>query len=524
MKKIKNLLFLFAVITVTAKAQNAPLLQAQKSFGGSDYDAAYSTQQTKDGGFIVAGISLSADGDVTGNHGSYDCWVIKLNSSGIIQWKKALGGSLADAGVSVRQTNDGGYIVASYAESKDGDVDGNHGNQDYWIVKLDESGNTVWKKCFGGTLYDYPADIKQTKDGGYIIAGYTYSNNGDVTGNHGNYDCWIVKIDAKANIQWQKCFGGSAYDAGFSIVQTGDGNYIVAGCTLSKNGDVVGNHGGYDYWVLKLDVAGNKLWQKPLGGSGDDFAYSIDQTSDGGYIVAGSSNSKNGDVSGNHGSDDYWIVKLDTGANIQWQKSLGGAASEIAKSIHATKDGGCGITGYSKSGDGDVTGAHGSNDCWVVKLDVKGNIQWQRDLGGSNDDGGKNIQQTKDGGYIVAGYAQSNDGDVSGNHGSSDYWLVKLSSSGNIVEKQPVSASASTLINQPITHLTISPNPVHSILHIQGLSASMNYEIRIINERGDVVLQSSVKNISFYDLDLSKLTAGIYYLQAGEEKIKFLKE
>jgi len=285
-------------------------IQWQKYLGGSDGDGAFSIQQTSDGGYIVAGVAYSNDGDVSGNHGDSDYWIVKLDETGNIQWQKCLGGSREDVAKSIQQTSDGGYIVAGITPSNDGDVSGNHGSADYWIVKLDETGKIQWQKCLGGSDGDGAFSIQQTSDGGYIVAGVAYSNDGDVSGNHGDSDYWIVKLDETGKIQWQKCLGGSSYDEAYSIQQTSDGGYIVAGYTYSNDGDVSGNHGDFDYWIVKLDETGNIQWQKCFGGSSYDYAQSIQQTSDGGYIVAGWTESNDGDVSGNHGNSDYWIVKL----------------------------------------------------------------------------------------------------------------------------------------------------------------------------------------------------------------------
>ena len=166
-----------------------------------------------------------------------------------------------------------------------------------------------WQKALGGSYEDYPYSVKQTADGGYIVAGGAASQNGDVSGNHGLADCWIVKLNNSGNIEWQKSLGGSGAEAASSIQQTSDGGYIIAGGSNSNDGDVSGYHGGiYDYWIVKLNSSGSIEWQKSLGGSGDEFAKSVEQTTDGGYIVAGQSNSDDGDVSGNHGDYDYWIV------------------------------------------------------------------------------------------------------------------------------------------------------------------------------------------------------------------------
>ncbi len=417
-----------AVDTFTS---SPPSIEWQKSLGGSSTDYARSIQQTSDGGYIVAGYSASMDGDVTGNHGG-DFWIVKLNSGGSIQWQKSLGGSTFDGASSIQQTNDGGYIVAGWSRSNDGDVTGHHGSTDstdLWIVKLNSGGSIEWQKCFGGSAHDGASSIQQTSDGGYIIAASADSKDGDVTGHHGYDDYWIVKLNSGGAIEWQKSLGGSSGDYARSIQQTSDGSYIVAGSSNSKDGDVTGSHGISDYWIVKLNSGGSIQWQKSLGGSNIDAAESIQQTSDGGYIVAGLSRSIDGDVTGHHGSSDsidYWIVKLNSDGAIRWQKSIGGSRSDIAYSIQQTSDGGYIVAGESDSHDGDVTGNLGNIDSWIVKLSSGGAIEWQKSLGGSNGDYAHSILQTSDGGYILAGESYSNDGDVTGNHRGYDFWIVKL--------------------------------------------------------------------------------------------------
>jgi len=377
-------------------------------------------------------VEVNGGSDVSGNHGGGDFWIVKLGGSGNIQWQKSLGGSGHDFGESIQQTTDGGYIVTGRTESNDGDVSANQGEPDFWIVKLDGSGNIQWQKNLGGSDWERAYSIQQTSDAGYIVAGYTSSNDGDVSGNHGGSDLWIVKLDGLGNIQWQKSLGGSESEQPKSIQQTTDGGYIVAGTTRSNDGDVSGNHGETDYWIVKLDGSGSILWQKSLGGSDLESAESIQQTTDGGYIVAGTTRSNDGDVSGNHGGSDYWIVKLDGSGTIQWQKSLGGSENEGAESIQQTFDEGYIVAGSARSNDGDFSGNNGIHDFCIVKQDGSGTIQWQKCLGGSGRDEPYSIQLTTDGGYIVAGTTESNDGDVSGNHGEGDFWIVKLDESGSI--------------------------------------------------------------------------------------------
>ncbi|MFY9419238.1 MAG: hypothetical protein WAP17_09180, partial [Bacteroidales bacterium] len=231
------------------------------------------------------------------------------------------------------------------------------------------SGDIIWQKCFGGTNEDYAYSIQQTSDSGFIVAGYTFSNDGDVSGYHGYFDYWVVKLNSSGDIEWQKCLGGTYYDYAYSIQQTSNGGFIVAGSTNSNNGDVSGYHGYFDYWVVKLNSSGDIEWQKCLGGTNNDYANSIQQTSDGGFIVAGYTESNDGDVSGYHGGDyDAWVVKLNSSGDILWQKCLGGTIDDRANSIQQTSDGGFIVAGFTVSNDGDVSGNHGASDAWVVKL------------------------------------------------------------------------------------------------------------------------------------------------------------
>jgi hypothetical protein len=297
-------------------------------------------------------------------------------------------------------------------------------------VKLNSTGDIEWQKCLGGTEEDIAYTIQQTSDGGFIVAGYTESNDGDISGNHGGGDALVVKLNNSGTIEWQKCLSGTGVDIAYSIQQTSDEGFIVAGYTSSNDGDVSGNHGGHsDAWVVKLNSSGDIEWQKCLGGTSDDYAYCIQQTSDGGFIVAGYTKSNDGDVSGNHGGgSDYWVVKLNSIGDIEWQKCLGGTDWDKANSIQQTSDGGFIVAGYTDSNNGNVSGYHGLGDAWIVKLNSTGDILWQKCLGGTNWDFANSIQQTNDGGFIVAGGTRSNDGDVSGYHGvgGGDFWVVKL--------------------------------------------------------------------------------------------------
>jgi hypothetical protein len=431
-KPLSILLPVYFIYFLNSTFAQAPTILWQKCFGSNGNEYANSGEQTNDGGYIMAGKTQvnTSSGDVSGLRGYIDYWVMKTDSAGTLQWQKCLGGSLDDQAHSIRQTTDGSYVVAGFTNSNDSDVTGNHGNNwDFWIVKLDSAGNMQWQKCHGGTGEDRAYSIEQTKDGGYVVAGRAGSSDGEVTGAHGLWDMWVIKLDTAGNLQWENALGGSGGDGAYSVAETFDGGYILAGYASGNDGDVSGNHGsGFDCWIVKLDSVGTLKWQKCFGGTTTDYAYSIRETSDSGFIFVGDPTSTNGDVTGHYGNSDYWLVKLDSIGNLQWQKCLGGTDADIPYSVKQTNDNEYVIAGRSRSIDYDVTGGHGYEDYWIVKTNSTGNIEWQQCYGGSGAEEAHYIQATTDGGFFIAGSTHSYDGDVTGNHGTSneDFWLVKL--------------------------------------------------------------------------------------------------
>lgn len=499
------------------KLNSSGSIQWQKTLGGHGNDFLSDIQQTADGGYIVGGLSTSNDGDVSGNHGSDNIWLVKLSSTGGIQWQKSLGGSSGESLIAIQETIDGGYIVGGESVSNDGDVIGHHGaidTPDYWVVKINSNGNIQWQKSLGGTDFENLYAVQQTSDGGYIIGGNSFSIDGDVSDHHGSigdWDIWIVKLSSTGNIQWQKSLGGTGLDYFSAVKQTVDGGFIVGGSTLSNNGDVSGNHGILDNWIVKLNSVGSIQWQKSIGGTSSEHLVNIQQTTDSGYILGSYSYSNDGDVSGHHDSIDIWIVKLSSTGNIQWQKSLGGTGTEIG-SVKQIVDGSYIISGFSSSNDGDVIGHHGSSnyDIWIVKLDNNGNIVWQKSMGGTFDERFKGIQQTNDGGYIVSGHTYSTNGDVSGNHGGGDIWVVKIAPDRitGIEEKQNY------------TGVYIFPNPAQTQLNLSKKLKA----IEVYNINGQLQLKEQDTD----NLNIESLTKGTYILkgitmQNENVEIKFVK-
>ena len=502
------------------------MIQWQQSLGGSGSDFTSSIRATSDGGFIIAGTSTSNDSDVTGNHGGRDYWIVKTDNNGNIQWQRSYGGSADDFANDVRQTSDGGFIIAGYSESNDSDVTANYGHRDFWIVKTDSLGSISWEKNYGGSEFEIPYSVQETFDGGYVVAGYSNSIDGDLAGTFANaQNYWLLKLDNAGLIQWYHLYGGTVTDEALSCEQTSDHGYILAGYTYSSNGHVTGYHGNKDAWIVKTDSTGAIQWQKSLGGTSGESANCIRQTTDGGFIVACTSASNDNDVSGNHGGNDCWIVKLDNTGIIDWQKSLGGSGDDGAYSVSPTTDGGYIIGGYSNSTDGDVTFGHGDYDCWIVKLDGSGNLLWQKSLGGSGIDVANSIFQTNEGGFIFAGTTYSNDGDVTVLLGSSAYWIVKLDSAQNVSVKETERLNADfTIYPNPFTNQT-----TFSFDHLS--SDRLRIEIRDIDGRilktilGEKISQGKWDFVWDGTNDSGiRAGAGIYFINIVSGNIREIKK
>lgn len=416
-------LIIFSMLNLFAQA---PEIEWQKTLGGSGYDASYSICEAIEGGYIIAGDTWSNDGDVTEYAGTGDIWVAKIDFTGEIEWEKTYGGSGWEQAYQIEQTLDSGFILVGFSTSIDGDLSENNGFDDVWIVKINSAGIIQWQKTYGGTSSDRATSVIVLDDGGYTIAGLSSSNDGDVSGNHGEADYWILNINSSGDLIWQKCYGGNADDQAQSITSTIDGGFVIVGHSSSNNGDVFGNHGLGDYWAIKIDGDGILQWQNTYGGSNYDDAFSVVNTNDSSYIILGYTQSIDGDIIGFHGGiSDYWVVKIDSNGVLIWQKCFGGSFSEEGFSINKSIDNTYILAGHSGSNDGDVSGHHGAtgySDFWIVNIDAIGNIIWEKSLGGSSTDEALSVLQTSDLGHIVTGWAQSTDGDITEHHGIDINW------------------------------------------------------------------------------------------------------
>lgn len=430
-------MFLFQGILSTVYAQTTVSLNWQKTAGGAGLDGFNAVKKTTDGGSIAVGMSVSSNGDISGAHGGQDGLVVKFSSTGVKEWAKVFGGTGNEVFSSVVQATDGGYIATGYTNSNDGDVSGIHGAQiDFWVIKLNSSGVLQWQKCFGGTGGENANSIIALSDGSFVLAGAATSTSGDVSGNHGGGDAWLIKISATGTLLWQKCFGGSGSESFASISQTSDGGFIAGGQTSSSDGQVTGFHGVGDYWLVKTDASGNLEWQKTYGGSKSaSYAAAAMQTSDGGYFISGTTILSNGvgisgdiaEVKGAGG--DIWVLKVTVTGAITWQKTLGGTSADYCGNAIYTTDGGYLVMGLVSSTDGDITSARGQSDIWLVKLNASGAKQWQNSMGGTLDDSGYGLDQLNDCSFLVGGSTRSTDGQVTGNNGGQDAWLTEITTS-----------------------------------------------------------------------------------------------
>jgi PKD repeat protein len=417
------LLFYFLFITEFSFCQNPLEKQWDSRYGGTNNDDIISLYQTSDGGYILGGYSYSGiGGDKTQpSWGGSDYWIVKTDSVGNFQWDKRFGGTDDDYLTSIQQTSDGGYILGGYSESGIGGnkTQSSWGGEDYWIVKTDSSGNFQWDKRFGGLGEDRLMSLQQTSDQGYLFGGFSYSGiNGDKTQpSWGLCDYWVVKTDSFGNFQWDKRFGGTSFDNLFSLHQTTDNGFILGGHSISgMNGDKTQPSWGYfDYWIVKIDSLGNFQWDRRFGGISDDDLYSIQQTIDGGYILGGNSNSGiSGDkTQASWGSRDYWIVKTDSLGNMLWDKRFGGSDDEAAFGIIVlTFDNGYLISGSSYSTiSGDKTENNlGTEQTWIVKTNSLGIKQWDKTIFTTGQDVTGYAVETNDGCYVIGNYTLAGTG------------------------------------------------------------------------------------------------------------------
>lgn len=368
-----------------------------RTYGEFESDIPRAMQQTADGGYLLAGTTGSFGA------GSWDFWVLKTDTFGNVEWEKAFGEANLEVLHFAQQTSDGGYFIGGYTTIQTDPFD-----LDFWLLKLDTTGEVEWQKRYGGDGSEIAWSGQQTLDGGYIVAGSSSSFGG----------LWVIKLDPDGNIEWEKTYSGFIDE----IRQTIDGGYIIAGAT-----ELEGNR---EFLLIKLDSDGDVEWNKTHGTDDFDEATSIQQTSDTGYIVAGT-------TSVTSIERDFLLIKLDADGDVEWESSYGTESEETASDVQQTSDQGYIVIGRSSFSD----------DMLLLKLDSNGNLVWKKSYGGPEREGGFSVRETSDGGFVAAGVT------LSFGAGSNDFLVLKLDSDGNI-------GDCASEIEHPIDILVADPDVV----------------------------------------------------------------
>jgi hypothetical protein len=405
----------------------------ERTYGGVEDDWALSVQQTADGGYILVGASCS--------FGRYqDVYAVRTNARGDTLWTRTFGGYAADCGYSVRQTDDDGFIIAGYTQYYSTDV---------YLIKTDPSGNMIWSRMYGGDSIDVAESVEPTTDGGFIVAGYTRSFGA------GSADFYAIKTDANGDTLWTRTYGGKYCDEGRSVRQTADGGYIIVG-----GNDATAD---CDFYVVKTDAGGDTLWTRTYGGTDYDIAYAVQQTPDSGYIIAGMTRSFGA------GEADVYLVKTDAEGNALWTMTYGGGSNDMGYSVQQTADGGFVIAGKTQSV------GEGSTDVYIIGTDSLGHTRWTRTFGGDTSDCGYSVCRTADNGLVVAGYT------LSFGAGGDDAYLMKTDSLGRIAIEEPKASPT----RAPALSLTCEPNPCRGRAAISlQLTANSPAEVAIFDAGG----------------------------------------
>jgi len=443
LKKFLFLLLLLSLICCSKKDvfQNEPEFQipfttgeiiSVKNYGGSKNDVANSVVKTIDGGAVILGYSQSVDGDISDKpNENFDFWILKLDAESNIVWSATYGGTEDDRGNDIIQTNDGGFAVLGYSTSSNQDVPGNAGAQDFWILKLDAQGAISWSKTFGYSGADFGSTLLQASDNSFLITGVLDVTASGGEGNsrnsrrHAGGDIWAIKLSEDGDLLWSKYFGGSYTDTPFGVIETADKNFIIAGSSDSADVDITNNNGSYDFWVLQISPNGNLLWEQSFGGSEIDEARAITYTADGNFLIVGDTRSANNDVSNNNGAADLWVLKMSPLGNLIWEKTYGGTSFDVGRSISQTQDHGFIISGSSRSEDNGFTN-QGQNDALLLKINAEGELVWQKTVGGAEIDFFYDAVQLNNNTIIAVGETNSSDGNLNENKGFSDALIVTI--------------------------------------------------------------------------------------------------
>lgn len=429
----------FCPETASARIAPNPAVSWQASVGSHADDAFHAVEPAPDGGCIAVGFTTLPAADTRTAHGRREVLVVKYAQNGTQEWKKTFGGYENDEACDLVVLEDGSSLVVGSTCSPQGDVSGHHGSNDLWAIRLDASGNIRWQKAFGGSSEDFGLGVIADGDGGFVISGATTSNDGDVSGNLGKSDAWLIRIDGAGNLLWQTCFGGKGDDMALNVIRGIDDGFVAVGRIerLPTAEDVENQTNGLgNVLAAKLTSAGTIAWQSDFGGWEEDIGYGIATAADSTYVISGMSRSYNNSAPRDHlGGDDAWVLDIDSTGHLLWNKVFGGWADDGLRSIRPTKDGNFICAGYTGSANvsGDARGVHGnSSDMWLVSIDGSidgmGSLLWQRCLGGRDTDAGYDACGLSDGIFRAVGAGSPRGGgDIAGGGTGQDAWILTVS-------------------------------------------------------------------------------------------------
>ncbi len=441
MKRYTFLVFFFVLVNCTKESgftddnlpDNTLAITSINTLGGTKNDVLQAVVKTNDGGYVTTGHTQSNNGDVINkSNEGFDFWVLKFSDDNTLVWNKTYGGLGDDRASTIIQTSDNGFAVLGYSKSLENNTVSNTASQDFWLLKLNEAGEVSWQKTFGFSGSDFGTKVIQTSDNGYLLIGVLDVSASNGLGNlkisakkHAGGDFWAIKLDASGNLQWSKFYGGSFTEEPKDVVETTDGNFIIAGATDSNDIDIKNSQGSYDFWVIKITSTGSLVWEKSYGGSQIDQARAIVATNDGNFMIVGDTRSTDKQVTENNGDADVWLLKIDTNGGVIWQKSIGASAFDVARSMVKTKDNNYMIVGSSRSLDKGFTN-NGLNDGLLLNVDNQGNVLWQKTVGGDKIDFLYGITALNDGSFVAVGESNSNNKDVVSNKGFTDALIIKI--------------------------------------------------------------------------------------------------
>lgn len=458
--------FLFTSLPVLAQPDSL----WSRFYGSEHIELCYAGLQDTDGGYVLVGDVFSWETV------DYDIWLVKTNGNGDSLWSRTFSGPRRDHCSSIQQTTDGGYVLAGDTRSFGA------GENDFWLIKTDSTGDSLWSRTYGGEDAEIFEAVLQTTDGGFMMAGETFSYGS------GNSDVWFVKTNASGDSLWSRTYGGSDWEDCHSLQPTTDGGYILAGSVTSSNIY-------YNMLLIKTDSEGNQIWTRTVDTGVSDRCYSVWQTTDGGYILGGER------ITSTNNSD-ILIVKISAEGDSLWSRIFGGSQSDKCECVQQTSDGGYVFVGNTFSY------GSGASDIWLLRTNADGDSLWSRTFGGASEENCSWIEQMLDGSFALLGWSNSY-----GNT-AADFWLIKTGPDPTVdVDNYSTPLPSSV-------YLSVFPNPFNNELTISLFGFSHEVRISLLNLLGQEVVaihEGFNQNEHIQFLAPSTLSTGLYFIRAEDD-------